>query len=78
MKNIVGHRKLVELKEKRKQINQVLTLMKPKERLMLELYYLQENSIKEIQLITGFSASNIKVLLHRARKNFAAYFKSAN
>ena len=68
----------MELKEKRKQINQVLTLMKPKERLMLELYYLQENSIREIQLITGFSVSNIKVLLHRARKNFAAYFKSAN
>lgn len=68
----------IELKEKRKQINQVLSLMKPKERLMLELYYLQENTIAEIQMITGFSISNIKVLLHRARKNFAAFFKSSN
>lgn len=67
----------MELKEKRQQINQALALMKPKERLMLELYYLQENSIAEINLITGFSISNIKVLLHRARKNFATFFQPA-
>lgn len=68
----------IELKEKKKEINRVLSLMKPKERLMLELYYLQENSIAEIKAITGFSTSNIKVLLHRARKNFATFFKSSN
>ncbi|MEL7252192.1 MAG: sigma factor-like helix-turn-helix DNA-binding protein [Bacteroidota bacterium] len=45
---------------------------------MLELYYLQEYSIAEIKTSTGFSASNIKVLLYRARKNFAAIFKSSH
>lgn len=68
----------IELNEKKEEINRTLSLMKPKERLMLELYYLQENSISEIKLITGFSISNIKVLLHRARKNFAAFFESSN
>ncbi|MEL6973112.1 MAG: RNA polymerase sigma factor [Bacteroidota bacterium] len=68
----------LELKEKRKQINLALAAMKPKEGLMLELYYLQEYSIAEIKTITGFSASNIKVLLYRARKNFAAIFKSSH
>lgn len=67
-----------DLAEKKEQINQVLALMKPKERLMLELFYLQERSIAEIKMITGFSVSNIKVLLHRARKSFATFFKPLN
>lgn len=67
-----------ELEEKREQINRVLTLMKPKERLMLELFYLQERPIAEIKMITGFSVSNIKVLLHRARKSFSTFFKPLN
>jgi RNA polymerase sigma-70 factor (ECF subfamily) len=67
-----------ELEDKREQINQVLALMKPKERLMLELFYLQERPIAEIKIITGFSVSNIKVLLYRARKSFATFFKPLN
>ena len=67
-----------ELKDKREQINQALILMKPKERLMLELFYLQERPIAEIKMITGFSISNIKVLLHRARKSFSTFFKPLN
>lgn len=67
-----------ELRDKREQINQALALMKPKERLMLELFYLQERPITEIKMITGFSVSNIKVLLHRARKSFSIIFKPLN
>ena len=78
LKTYNGALDTIELNEKKEEINRILSLMKPKERLMLELYYLQENSIMEIKMITGFSISNIKVLLHRARKNFATYFKSSN
>jgi RNA polymerase sigma-70 factor (ECF subfamily) len=39
------------------------------ESLVLRLYYLAENSIKEICEMTGWSESNIKVLMHRGRKN---------
>ena len=37
--------------------------------LLVTLYYLDENSIKEIAEITGLSMSNIKVKLFRARKD---------
>ncbi len=60
--------------DKKKEIDRVLSLMKPKESLMLELFYLKEFSISEIQDITQFSTNNIKVLLHRARKKFSASY----
>lgn len=78
LKTYNGALDTIELKEKKAEINRILSLMKPKERLILELFYLQENSITEIKMITGFSISNIKVLLHRARKNFATFFKPPN
>lgn len=37
---------------------------------MITLYYLDENSVEEIGAITGFTISNVKVKLHRARKRF--------
>lgn len=67
--------KEIEQEEKKKEIKKVLQLMKPKEALMLKLFYLHELSILEIEEITGFSKSNVKVLLHRARLNFSKKFK---
>lgn len=32
-------------------------------------FYLEEYQLNEIEAITGFTKSNIKVLLHRGRKN---------
>jgi len=53
-------------------INQALKLLPPRESLVLRLFYLQEESIKEVASITGWSESNVKVILHRARKNMHA------
>ncbi|WP_316819193.1 sigma-70 family RNA polymerase sigma factor [Pedobacter nyackensis] len=50
-------------------INEALKLLPVRESLILRLFYLQEESIKEIASITGWSESNVKVTLHRARKN---------
>lgn len=50
-------------------INEALKRLSPKESLILRLFYLEENRIGEICDITGWSESNIKVLLHRARTN---------
>lgn len=61
-----------ELTDRKMEIKKTMNLMKPKEALMLKLHYLHEESIIEIEKITGFSKSNIKVLLHRARKSFLA------
>jgi RNA polymerase sigma-70 factor (ECF subfamily) len=50
-------------------INEALKRLSPKESLVLRLFYLEENQINEICDITGWSASSVKVILHRARIN---------
>lgn len=50
-------------------VNEALKILAPKESLVLRLFYLEEERIKAICEITGWSESNVKVLLHRARKN---------
>ncbi|WKN43889.1 RNA polymerase sigma factor [Tunicatimonas pelagia] len=43
------------------------------ESLALTLFYQQENSLKEIVEITGWSMANTKVILHRARKSIRTH-----
>ena len=50
-------------------INECLNRLPVNESLVLRLFYLAENSIKEICEMTGWSESNTKVHLHRGRKN---------
>ncbi|HEY0667636.1 MAG TPA: sigma-70 family RNA polymerase sigma factor [Sphingobacteriaceae bacterium] len=50
-------------------VNEALNQLPPKESLVLRLFYLEEERIKAICEITGWSEANVKVLLHRARKN---------
>jgi DNA-directed RNA polymerase specialized sigma24 family protein len=45
--------------------------------LVLQLFYLEERSVKEIRAETGWSLSNVKTLLHRARKRFRSLMPSA-
>jgi RNA polymerase sigma factor (sigma-70 family) len=56
--------------ERKEAIQHVLSGMKTNEALILQLYYLGEQSLNEIVEITGMSLSNVKVTLHRGRKNF--------
>ena len=60
-----------ELKESEQKyyINECLNRLPANECLVLRLFYLAENSIKEICEMTGWSESNVKVHLHRGRKN---------
>jgi len=46
-----------------------LNQLSSKEALCLQLFYLEEYNLDEIVGITGFTKSNIKVLLFRGRKN---------
>ena len=59
----------LELDDQKYYITEALKKISPKESLILRLFYLDENSIEEIRSITGWSSSNIKVILHRARIN---------
>lgn len=46
-----------------------LSKLPPKEALCIQLFYLEEYHLSEIVEVTGFSKSNVKVLLHRGRKH---------
>jgi RNA polymerase sigma factor (sigma-70 family) len=59
----------LEVDDQKYYINEALKKISSKESLVLRLFYLEENSIEEICDITGWSDSNIKVILHRARIN---------
>lgn len=50
-------------------INEALKMLPPKESLVLRLFYLEEESIKTVCEVTGWTVSNVKVILHRGRKN---------
>jgi len=55
--------------KKTHQIKKALALLAPKEGLALQLFYLEELSLNDIIEITGWSLTNTKVILHRARKS---------
>ena len=49
-------------------VEQLLTALNPVERLVIDLLYLQQHSVAEIQQLTGWSASLVKIRAFRARK----------
>jgi len=62
-----AYKKLVKA-EQEKIIQQALGEMCMEDRLLLTLYYLQEQTLDEIAEITGIPKENAKVKIHRARK----------
>lgn len=50
------------------ELYKAINLLEDTDRNIIMLFYLAEKSIKEIAQITGLSISNVKVILHRARK----------
>lgn len=62
-----GYRKLLA-KDQTRMIDQALEKLEPEDRLVLTLYYLDEQSFGEVAAITGIAGENIKMRLHRARK----------
>ena len=59
----------LEAKERKILINEALNRLPADESLALRLFYLEESSIKEVEAITGWSSSKVKVSLHRGRKH---------
>ncbi len=58
-------------KEQQHYLKKALNNLKTDESLLLTLFYLDELSYNEIVEITGFSLSNVKVKLHRAKNHLA-------
>lgn len=63
---------LMEERERNALLDVAMKKLPPDESLLLTLYYLEENSSKEIMEITSLTESNLKVKLHRARKRLGA------
>ncbi len=57
----------LEAVEKKELVDRALGKLNVEDRLLLTLYYLNENSIEEISEITGMNRENLKMKLHRAR-----------
>lgn len=58
----------LELQERKKILKQALNKLKEEDAFIMILYYYKEQSIEEISKATGLSPSNVKVKLHRGRK----------
>lgn len=59
----------VQQQNARSLIEQALGQLKPQDATLLTLYYLNEQSVKEISDITGLTESNVKVKLFRLRNS---------
>lgn len=62
--------------EQKRYVVLALNKLKPDEALVLRLFYLCELSLKEVEEITEFSPSKVKVDLHRGRKNMEIALKN--
>ena len=60
----------IEKSETCELVSQIIKKMPNSYGLLLTLFYLEDNSIKDIAEITGLNDSNVKVILFRARKMF--------
>ncbi|MCB8999057.1 MAG: RNA polymerase sigma factor [Bacteroidales bacterium] len=64
----VNFLKELEANEQKEMVLNALEVLPYDERSLISLFYMQDCSVKEIAEITGYSESNIKVKLFRARK----------
>ncbi|MDD3788541.1 MAG: sigma-70 family RNA polymerase sigma factor [Petrimonas sp.] len=61
---------LMDEAERTEVVQNVLEQMPKGDALLLTLYYMEDNAVKDIARITGLNESNVKVKLFRARKLF--------
>ena len=59
-------------------IKKVFEKIPAKEALVLQLFYIDDQSITEIVEISGFTKTNVKVLLHRGRNSFYKILEDKN
>jgi RNA polymerase sigma factor (sigma-70 family) len=65
----------LQLRDEQRQVKQAIQKLPKTEALLVTLYYMNENTIKEIHEITGLSLANIKINLFRARKRLERELK---
>ncbi len=63
---------LVDMEDQQKMLQMALRTLSDDDYLIINLFYLKELPVIEISSITGLSAANVKVKLHRIRKKLYA------
>lgn len=58
----------LQLEDEQRHVKQVIQKLPKTEALLVTLFYINENTVREIREITGLSLANIKIKLFRARK----------
>ncbi|WP_299311725.1 RNA polymerase sigma factor [uncultured Aquimarina sp.] len=64
----ISQEESLQNKDKQYFVKLAIDSLSSTEGLLITLFYIDENSIEEIQIITGLSKANIKIKLFRARK----------
>ena len=60
-----------------KYINEALSKMGEQQQVLVQLFYLEELSMKEIEEITGIKMNSIKIGLMRARQNLLKHLSAS-
>lgn len=58
----------LQVEDEQRYIKQAIQRLPKTEALLITLFYINENTVREIHVITGLSVTNIKIKLFRARK----------
>jgi len=66
----------IEERERKQMIQKCLSLLPPEESFLLNLYYFQGNSLKEISKIMSINENNLKIKLFRSRRRLAGILKT--
>jgi RNA polymerase sigma factor (sigma-70 family) len=61
--------------ESRELLQRLMTVLKPDERIVVQMLYLEEKSVSEICDLTGWKPSKVKVAAFRARQKLSAAVK---
>jgi len=63
----------LKLHDQQRIIEEIFAKMNYREAAVLQLFYLEELSLKEIEEVVEIKKEHLKVILHRARKNFYSF-----
>lgn len=67
---------IIHNEERKQVINEALYKLKEEDRIILTLYYFEEESLKEIAKIVNLTPDNVKIKLFRSRKKLFSLLKN--
>lgn len=72
----VGQRNPMEQSDRKKYVNQAISKLHPTDATIVSLYYIEDFSTQEIAKVVKLSDGNVRVRLHRARKQLQQELES--